>query len=73
MQQTLLTKTRNEPKQPETSQNEPKPAEATPNIAKRPETTQNFKIREIWDFLPAFVFQVLSPNTQIWVFWAKKY
>ena len=46
-------------------QNDPK------KIPKRPETTQNFKIGEIWNFVLAFVFQILSPNAQIWAFWPK--
>ena len=68
----VLTKTRNEPKRPETSQNElkpaetsqnnPSPAEMTPPFpkknVKRSKTTQNFKIGEICNFLLAFVFQI---------------
>ena len=74
-----LTKTQNKPKQLETSQNKSKQAETTQNqpkrpkkIAKQPETTQSFKIGEIWNFLLVFVFKTLSPNAQIWAFWAKK-
>ena len=60
----------------ETSQNELEPAERTQNQPKRPpkqivkrsETTQNLKIGEIWHFLLAFVFQILSPNVQILTF-----
>ena len=67
----VLTKTRNKPKRPETSRNDAQ------KLAKRLETTQNFKIIsknhfEIWNFVLAFVFQVSSPNAQIWVFWPKK-
>ena len=51
------------PERTETSQNKAKPAEMT----------QNFKIGEIWNFLLAFVFYILCPNVQIWIFWAKKY
>ena len=58
----VLTKIRNEPKQPETSQSDPK------KIVKQPETSQIFKIGEIRNFLLAFVFQTSSPNPQIWVF-----
>ena len=47
----VLTKTRNEPKRPKTSQNEPKQPKTSQNdprkIAKRPKTNQNFEIREI--------------------------
>ena len=83
----VLTKTRNELKQPETSQNEPKPVKTSRNhpkrsktsrndprkIAKQPETTQNFEIGEIWNFLLVFVFRISCPNAQIQAFWAKKY
>ena len=58
----------NQPKEPKTSQNDP-----PKQIVKRSETTQNLKIGEIWDFLLAFVFQILSPNVQILAFWVKKY
>ena len=58
----VLTKIRNEPKQPETSQSDPK------KIVKQPETSQIFKIGEIRNFILAFVFQTSSPNPQIWVF-----
>ena len=40
---------------------------------KQPEATQNFKIAEIWNFLLSLAIQILSPNTQIWSFWAKKH
>ena len=63
----VLTKTRNEPKRPETNRNDP------PKIMKRPKTIQIFKIEEIWNFLIAFIFQILSPYAQIWVSWAKRY
>ena len=53
----------NESKRPEICQSEPKPAE----------TTQNFKIGKSDIFLIVFVFQISTPNAQIWVFWAKKY
>ena len=73
----LLTKTRNELKWAKTSQNDPKLAETTQNQLKRPKkickTNQNFKIRGIWNFLLAFVFQILSPNSQIWVFGVNRY
>ena len=59
----VLTKTWNEPKQPETNQNDPKPVE----------TTQSFKIMAIWIFVLVFVFQILSANAQIWSFWTKQY
>ena len=62
-----LTKTRNETKRAETSQNQPKRPK---KIAKRPETTQNFKIREVWHFLMAFVFQASSPNPKFGYFWS---
>ena len=64
--QAVLTKTWNEPKRPETSQHKPKLFETTGNdpqkFAKRLETIQNFKIREIWNFLLTFVFQISSQN-----------
>ena len=66
----VLTKTQNEPKQDETSRNDPKLPKTT---SKNCKTTQNVKTGEIWNFLIAFVFQVLSPNAQIWVFWIKKF
>ena len=72
---------------PGMSQNDPKPAKSSRNqpkrpktnwndlekISKRPETTKNFKIGKICNFLLALDFQILSPNAQIWVFWAKKF
>lgn len=54
----VITKIRNEPKQPETS----------PNDQKNCETTQNFNIREIWNFLLAFFFQTLNPNAKFGYF-----
>ena len=53
---------------PRTSQNEPKPLETTRKTAKRSETTQTFKIVEIWNFLIAFFFQILSPNAHMLIF-----
>ena len=59
---------------PATSQNDLKRTETTPpKIMKRPKTIQIFKIEEIWNFLIAFIFQILSPYAQIWVSWAKRY
>ena len=64
----------NQPKPVETSRNGSKRAKTTsPKNSKQPKTTQNFKSGEIWNFLLAFVFQISSPNGQIWVFWIKKY
>ena len=52
---TVLTKTRNEPKRPETSQIEPKPAKTTQNQLKRPrknfETTRNDQKFQNWENL----------------------
>ena len=77
----VLTKTRNEPKGPETCQNElkpaetsqnnPSPAEMTPPFpkknVKRSKTTQNFKIGEICIFywLSLFKFRPKSLNLGI--------
>ena len=63
----VLTKTRNEPNRPEPNRHDP------PKIMKRPTTIQIFKIEEIWNFLIAFIFQILSPYAQIRVSWAKRY
>ena len=53
----ILTKTRNEPERPKTSQNEPK---RPPKLAKQSETTQNFKFGKVWKFLlvPFFKLRV---------------
>ena len=63
--------TQNQPKQAKASRNDPKPAKM---ISQKLQTTQNLKkIGEIWDYLLAFIFQISSPNVQIWAFWTKKY
>ena len=53
--------------------NKPNQLKRLKKIAKQPETTSIFKIREIWNFLLVYVFQISSTNAQIWAFWAKKY
>ena len=52
----------NELKPDKTSRSQPKQPK---KITKRPEMILNFKIGEIWNFLLAFLSQILSPNTQI--------
>ena len=73
----VLAKTRNEPKPPETSQNESKTSrdqqKQPQKIAKQSKMTQNSNIAEIWNFLVAFIFQILNPNGQISGFWVRKY
>ena len=70
----VLTKTRNEPKLPKTTQNESKPAETSrKKTPKRPTTTQNFKIGKILIFCSSFCFPNIERKFQIWAFWAKKY
>lgn len=63
-----------------TSQSDSKPTKTSWNqlkrpqkIAKRPKTTQSFKIREIWNILLIFVFQILDLNAQIWLYWMKTF
>lgn len=63
----VLTKTRNEPKRPETNRNDP---------PKNYETSQNDPNFQNWrnlKFSNAFIFQIFSPYAQIWVSWAKRY
>ena len=57
---------------PKASQYDPQPAKSSRNypkqlqkIAKRPKTTQNFKIGEIWNFLPGFVYQIFQSFNKI--------
>ena len=53
---------RNQSKRAETNRNQP---QRPKKLEKRQETTQNVKIGQIWSFLLASVFQILSPNAQI--------
>ena len=62
----VITKTRNEAKQPETSPNDQKKLRNDPKWPKISTLGKS-------GILLAFVFQTLNPNAQIWVFWAKKY
>ena len=57
-----LGTSRNQSKRAETSRKQP---QRPKKLEKRQETTQNVKIGQIWNFLLVFVFQILSPNTQI--------
>ena len=69
----VLTKTRNEPKRPETSRNEPKPSE---QHLKNSETTRidpKFQNCVNLEFFSSFCFSNFEPNSQMQAFWAKKY
>ena len=52
-------------KRMKTTQKQPK---QPPKIIKRPKTTQIVNVGEIWNFLLAFVFQVLSRNAKFGYF-----
>ena len=62
----MVTKIQKEPKRPAISQNDLKKCETIRNDP----ILQNW---ELWIFLLVFVFQISTPNAQIWAFWDKKY